>query len=389
VRTLNQHQLHDALLQARQYTRAWLDDLDDAAWQVPYLTLINPPLWEYGHVAWFMERWCVRARGPHLCDPPAPSTVADTDPWYDSSLVAHASRWQLDLPNRRATHDYAQAILDATLNRLAQAPDTDAGLYGFRLALAHEGMHAEAFASMRQILGYAAPQGVAVTPEPLTAPAHDIFLAPSSPFELGCRPDIGFVFDNEKWTHAVALAPYAISTRPVTETEYAAFVSDGGYQTAEYWNQEGRDWLARSAAAHPQTWRAQGRQWQRRVYNQWRALDPHQPLTHINAYEAQAYCAWAHRRLPSEAEWEYAALCGAIQPMGVWEWTSTPFAPYPGFEPDCYRDYSAPWFHTHRVMRGASAVTPTGLRHPKFRNYCLPERSDMFVGLRTCAQEND
>jgi ergothioneine biosynthesis protein EgtB len=385
MRRLNRRALHDALLNARQYTNALLGDLSDAQWRVPYLRIINPPLWELGHVGWFMEHWCLRWQGQG--EPKAPSLLEHADRWYDSSAVAHDTRWTLDLPDRAATEDYVDAVLDRTLEKLERTADDDDALYFFRLALYHEDMHCEAFAYTRQTLGYPVAQRLPGPTGDVTGGGRDIELAGGA-FEQGAPRVRGFVFDNEKWAHEVRIAPFAIADAPVTNRAFCAFVEDDGYACAELWSDEGRAWLAQSGQTAPRYWRRaeNGRgDWQERKFDRWRALAPNEPVRHVNAFEAEAYCRWAGRRLPTESEWEYAAASGAIAPQGVWEWTVTPFAPYPGFSADPYADYSQPWFHTHRVVRGASFATPARLHHPRFRNFYTPERADLFVGFRTAA----
>jgi iron(II)-dependent oxidoreductase len=382
MRSLSGSALRDALLESRQYTKSLVDDLTDAQWDVPVLPVINPVLWEVGHVGWFMERWCLRPRPDGL----GPSLMADADRLYDSSAVDHGERWRLPLPSRDATMRYLDDVLEVTLDALERTGESDSEQYFFRLALYHEDMHAESFAHLRQLLGYPAPAGLPVLPAARRGPNADIALD-GAEFDLGVSPGLqGFVFDNEKWAHPVHVRPFMIGRRPVSQGAFLAFVEDNGYGRDAWWSAAGRAWRDAAHAAHPAHWRRAGAQWQQRVFDRWEPLNSSEPMAHVTAYEAEAYCRWAGRRLPTEAEWEFAAMRGAIDwGDSVWEWTASPFVPYPGFTADAYRQYSAPWFGTHRSVRGGSFLTTRRLAHPKFRNFYEPHRSDVVVGFRTVA----
>jgi iron(II)-dependent oxidoreductase len=226
----------------------------------------------------------------------------------------------------------------------------------------------------------------------------------------------------------VELRPFRIARAPVTNGEFLEFVRAGGYRRREWWSEEGWRWREEAGAPLPRYWAERRGEWVERRFADWVALEDDLPVMHVNWHEANAYCRYAGRRLPAEAEWEFAAsysggngkrrypwgdaehgaranlgtggrapvgafppgdsLAGCRQMLGnVWEWTSTTFAPYPGFVCDPYRDYSEPWFGTRKVLRGGSFATPARLVHNTWRNFFAPDRGDVFAGFRTCAIE--
>jgi len=389
-RTATPAQLAAALQDARNYTLALFDCFAaaglDALDRVPLLSIVNPPLWELGHTAWFSELFVLR-EAP-TSDPAAaghPSLLAQGDNWFDSNTVPHRTRWALNLPNASALKTYCRDVLDHTLDKLMRASNDDASLYPYRLVLAHEDMHGEAFAYTLQTLGVAAPPQIAAQ-RAISAPQTDIHFSGGT-IQLGSKPKAGFIFDNEKWAHPIAVPAFTIDSSLVSNAQYIEFIQDGGYENTQFWSAAAQAWLARQERSAPRYWLLDGGQWRCERFGTSMPLPPKEPVRHVSLYEAQAYCSWAGRRLPTEAEWELAALSGnAVFRWGdLWEWTRSPFTPYPGFSPDRYREYSAPWFNTHQVLRGASLATQPRMRAPLYRNFYLPERDDIFVGFRTCA----
>jgi iron(II)-dependent oxidoreductase len=359
--------------------------------RVPLRPEFNPPLWELGHVGWFQSWWL--ARNPQralgtAADPVAPRRPAGragADALYDSSRVPHDSRWTLPLPDAMATRDDLSQQLQQTLALLRDAGEDDAALYFYRLALLHEDMHHEAALYMAHGLGVAIDDARWL-PQPLPPPGPALHFDAAG-WQLGSAGP-GFAFDNELQSHPVHMPAFGIDAQAVRWAEFLPFVEAGGYADARWWTDEGAAWLRQSGAVAPRDLRRDGNTWLQRRHGAWQALDQRLAASHLNLHEALAWCRWAGRRLPTEAEWERAAsTAGAAFRWGdVWEWTASAFAPYPGFTAHPYRDYSAPWFDGRPVLRGASHLTQARMRHPRYRNYFTAARNDIAAGFRSCAR---
>jgi ergothioneine biosynthesis protein EgtB len=359
--------------------------------QVPMRAELNPPLWELGHVGWFQDYWIARnpqrsrgaAADPDIArlEPSRPGA----DALYDSSRVAHGHRWALALPCAQDTRGDLERQLEATLSLLQASGDSDDDLYFFRLALLHEDMHHEAALYMARSLGIAIDDP-RWQPQVLPDPPARLRLGPRR-WRLGVGNADGFVFDNEREGLEVDVHAFEIDAQVVRWSEYLPFVEAGGYAQPRWWSDEGDRWRLAQGAARPFRVRRTSSGWEQAIADEWRALDLRAAACHLTRHEAEAWCRWAGRRLPSEAEWERAALeDGERFRWGdVWEWTSSPFAPFPGFQPHPYRDYSAPWFDGRPVLKGACCFTQPRMRHPKYRNFFPATRNDVLAGFRSCA----
>lgn len=431
---LSTHSTAQTLMQrlqaARHRTLILASDLNGEQLLGPRLAIVNPPLWEIAHVAWFQEYWCLRYRAPEDL---APSPVNEADRLYNSAIAAHDTRWDLPLLPFDTVLHYLARVLESVLERLAREPENPVLRYFAELAACHEEMHCEAFTYTRQTLGYAPPRLAIHAPAEGAAWPGDVPVA-GGEFLLGAHPGDRFVFDNEKWAHRVQLAPFSIARAAVSNSEFAAFVDSAGYQRREWWSNAGWEWRNSTGANAPVYWVKQEGEWLQRVYHELVPLSSHAAVMHVNWYEADAWCRWAGRRLPSEAEWEQAAsatpadracvdgkrtypwgedapdaaranlfgVCNATadvsafgagdsawgcrQMLGnVWEWTADWFDSYPGFVRDPYKEYSEPWFGNHKVLRGGCFATSASLLRNTWRNFYTPDRRDVFAGFRVCA----
>ena len=401
--------LAQALTDARARTWALVSDLTPAQWQPPIQPGVNPIAWELAHLAWFAEFWVLR--GPHQFGPSGLVTAhhaprfAGPDAHLDSARLPHPQRWAIPLPTaadlKKMLDDQLAACVAALPGSELSRPDltndneADDALYFHRLALFHEDMHAEALCWLRAALGYAPPMGIVMPScglrQPLRVRGGDV--------NLGSGADAaGFAFDNERPGKRVSLQDFEIDSQPVSALEFAEFVDADGYGQAQFWSADGGRWRSESGCCQPSHWRRSSHgSWQMRWFDQWLALQPGVPAMHLNAFEAEAYCLWAKRRLPTAAEWEHAAQSSRTSQSGqsdnagftwgnsVWEWTADAFAPYPGFSAGPYKQYSQPWFGDHRELRGGAFATHPRMHHPHYRNFFLPERSDVFAGFRTAA----
>ncbi|HET6718497.1 MAG TPA: SUMF1/EgtB/PvdO family nonheme iron enzyme, partial [Rhodocyclaceae bacterium] len=312
ARHAGRQQLATALRNSRARTLALLDAYAlglGPGLKVPMSEQLNPPLWEAGHVGWFQDYWLARnqqrPRGidadPEHARPPG--RLPQADAWYNSSRVAHDTRWDLPLPELAATRAYLGEGLAETLTLLARTPETDRDLYFFRLVLFHEDMHGEAGIYMAQALGITPPEGFWRAAEASRPPLAALAL-PNQRWTLGYA-ESGFAFDNELAAHPVDLDPYVIESEVVSWARYLPFVEATG-------------------AAPPRYLRRRGSQWERQLFGHWQPLPLAEPATHLSWFEADAWCRWAGCRLPSEAEWEAAALsCRDFHWGEVWEWTAS------------------------------------------------------------------
>lgn len=402
MRRASRDQLSLALMDARNYTLRLLARMEQAlgpALRIAPLPEGAPPLWLAGHVAWLAEYWIARnpqrALGPRC---PADgvrlaSIEPQADRWFDPRIAAPPERWSADLPDLPSLKAYLLETLETTLELLEHTPDEDGPLYFFRMALFHEDLRGEDLVTLAQSAGV--PLGLALPPGAATRPE---IAFPASRCTLGWS-EAGFALDVESGHEVVQLPAFEIDAQPVCWAQYVEFIDDGGYDRAELWHPAGWDWLQRAAERD-------GRRGPRHVeqigvasgavlqtlFGKPVRMGGSQPVMHASWWEADAWARWAGRRLPTEAEWETAALQASRRGFrwgDVREWTAGTLHPFAGFRADAWSAQAdldvEPFFGRARVLRGASFAARARMKHPRARGWALPERDDGFVGFRSCA----
>ncbi len=440
----------DAVLRERlAATRAKTLDLiaglpDEHLYEQPEATM-GVIAWDAGHIGFFEHRWLVEALGG---DPVDDETASLYDPFEhprsERGQLDLPDRKRL----RMYLSDVRERAL-TVLDDVDLAGDDRLTRDGFvhDMIVRHEDQHRENMLIALSLFGQTPDLADPPTPEPVPdavtpvdpadkpaarATVDGMVEVPSGTVEIGIDPTVG-TYDNEWPAHEVEIEPFRIDAAPVTNREYLAFIEDGGYQDPDHWSEDG--WMIRQALdlAHPKHWReTEDDRWVTREFDRAMPLPLDQPVVHVSYYEAEAYASWAGKRLPSEAEWETAASLdpatgqrhrfpwgdapwdeakanlgqrtwgpapvgaypdgaspvGCHQMVGdVWEWTSSVFSGYPGFEAFPYDEYSKAHLDTgYQVLRGGSWATEPSCAHVTFRNWHQPDHQQLFAGFR-CVEE--
>jgi len=424
--TLREH-IASELIRTRLRSVALTDAVDEPDLVSQHSPLMSPLVWDYAHIANQEEIWLVRDVGGRE------AVRSDIDDMYDAFKNPRADRPALPLLSASQTRGYVGEVREKVLEVLGTAELngrrlTESG-FVFGMVIQHEQQHDETMLATHQ-LRRSGPPLQAPAPRPAIAtPLPAEVLIPAGPFTMGTSTE-AWALDNERPAHTVQVEAFYLDTVPVTNGDYAAFIDDGGYDDQRWWTASGWQHRNRAKLSAPLFWsRDADGSWWRRSFGNLIPVRNDEPVLHVCLFEAQAYAAWAGRRLPTEAEWEKAArwdpasrrsrrypwgdedptperanlgqqhlrpapagsypagasAYGVHQLIGdVWEWTSSAFQPYAGFEVFPYDEYSKVFFgESYYVLRGGSFGTDRAACRGTFRNWDFPIRRQIFAGFRT------
>jgi iron(II)-dependent oxidoreductase len=351
-----------ALDETRRATLALVARLDDDVMHRPLDPIMSPLVWDLAHIAAYEDLWAVHRLGGR------PLLHEDLAATYDAFETPRAARGRIELLDRAQALRYLEDVRKRTLDVLDRTGPSEL----HELVMFHELQHTE---TMRQALFLGGQPGG----EPEMLPSLDSdpnwIEFDAGEFEMGAVADGGFVYDNELPRHRVTTEAFAIQSFPVTNATFLSFAEGGGYEYRPWWSEEGWAWKQCYDITHPGGW-AGGP-----------PSDLGAPVQHVSWFEADAFARSQGARLPTEAEWERAATWDqgrALQAIGaVWEWTASDFSGYPGFRPYPYREYSEVFFDKgYKVLRGGSWAASPLVATRTFRNWDLPERRQIFSGVR-------
>lgn len=404
----------------------------------------SPVKWHLAHTTWFFERFMLRVfdtsyRSPdEIYDFLFNSYYVTVGPRHCRPRRGVLSRPTLEqvLEYRRHIDQHVEALLTGASDSLHEIAGIDQDLdpdgvhdlhHVMELGLQHEMQHQELIVTdIKHALSsnpmLPAPYAVCDDPEPQGAvPALTWRRCDAGVSVIGADPEEGFCFDNELPRHRVFLEAFELAERPVTNAEYRAFVEDGGYRRPELWLSLGWDAVRQQEWEAPLYWYQHEGRWHEYTMPRGAApLRDQEPVCHLSYFEADAYARWAGARLPTEAEWEHVAASETIHSASaarprlhptplepaqadahgvssnprlgeLWEWTSSSYAPYPGYTPPAgaLGEYNGKFMCNQYVLRGGSCATPRAQVRPTYRNFFAPEARWQFTGIRLARSVRD
>jgi gamma-glutamyl hercynylcysteine S-oxide synthase len=351
----------DAMAAARERTFSLVAHLDEATLERVLDPIMSPIAWDLGHIGAYEDLWIAHRVGG------LPLLREDLAALYDAFETPRAVRGDLEFLRGAELRAYLAEVRARTVAVTAEHGAGDL----HELVLRHELQHTE---TMLQALALAGLLPAGVGRPSSVAGADEWLRVPGGTAAIGADAD-GFAYDNERPRHGVHVPTFHIAKRPVTNATWLTFTEGGGYERRPWWSHEAWMWKEEYDIGDCPA--------------SVRSGDPDAPVVHVSWFEADAFARWAGARLPTEHEWEKAATWDQILGLGeVWEWTASPFAAYPGFVAYPYREYSEPFFgDDYRVLRGGSCATHPRVRSLTFRNWDLPQRRQLFAGLRLAKDE--